>query len=231
MNISCKTCKETLDSTKFEVRPKNSSGYDYTCKKCRQSQGYERRRAKRIKDGLTVRFPTLAARQLMAEGKKYCPGCKEIYDHSSFSTMKVGCGLSSHCLSCMRELGRRRSDRPGGKEKRVERYKEQKPDYHRRRLKNKYGMTVEEYYSLLKEQGGGCAICGRTPEVNKKMLAVDHNHTTGKNRGILCSSCNLCIGFVEKNNMDLGKISDYLTKHSGLTADKNVLSFSQLNNN
>lgn len=230
MNILCKTCKVSLPSDNF-WKAKNKLGFESRCKQCRQSAGYEKRRERRIKAGLVVKFPTLAARQLMTEGKKYCPGCKEIYDHSAFSTMNVGCGLSSHCLSCMRELGRRRRDRPDGKSKQIQIYKQQRPNYIRRRLMKDYGMTPEDYYSKIEQQGGGCAICGRTAEVNKKMLAVDHNHTTGKNRGILCQSCNICIGFIEKNNMNLNKISDYLTKHSSLTVDKNVVSFSQLNNN
>ena len=57
-------------------------------------------------------------------------------------------------------------------------------------------------------------ICGKTPEENGKMLAVDHNHITGKNRALLCSSCNICIGFIEKNGLDINIISKYISKYN-----------------
>jgi|SRR5215469_9672883 len=50
------------------------------------------------------------------------------------------------------------------------------------------GVTEEEYERLLKEQDGGCAICGNPPK--SRRLHVDHNHRTGKVRGLLCFRCN-----------------------------------------
>lgn len=54
----------------------------------------------------------------------------------------------------------------------------------RSRLKRLYNITPEEYDLILEYQGGGCAICGRPP--GKTRLAVDHNHTSGLTRGLLC---------------------------------------------
>lgn len=51
-----------------------------------------------------------------------------------------------------------------------------------------YGITGDDYEALLKRQGGKCAICRARPR--SKRLAVDHNHTTGAVRGLLCSRCN-----------------------------------------
>jgi hypothetical protein len=51
-----------------------------------------------------------------------------------------------------------------------------------------YGVTEEEYRALLDAQEGRCAICRRRP-VNRR-LAVDHDHNTGKVRGLLCYTCN-----------------------------------------
>ena len=61
-----------------------------------------------------------------------------------------------------------------------------------------FGITQQEYDMMLKEQGGFCAIC-RGPETQMyrgflMSLAVDHDHETGKVRGLLCKSCNLAIG-------------------------------------
>lgn len=64
-----------------------------------------------------------------------------------------------------------------------------------RALKNKYGLTVAEYDTMLAMQGGVCRLCKRPP--GKVRLAVDHDHVTGRNRGLLCSACNRRLGHVE----------------------------------
>lgn len=56
-------------------------------------------------------------------------------------------------------------------------------------LRFKYGIEPEEFDRLLTEQGGHCAICPATDD-----LCVDHNHETGKVRGILCRHCNAGLG-------------------------------------
>lgn len=76
----------------------------------------------------------------------------------------------------------------------------------RARLKKKYRlkkfvMTMASYELLLKEQNCVCAICSKKDE--NKMLAVDHNHKTGKVRGLLCSGCNLGIGNFKENTSSL----------------------------
>lgn len=63
-------------------------------------------------------------------------------------------------------------------------------DIFRKNLKYRYGITPEEYYSLLKKQGNKCAICGKKSSKEGKRFAVDHNHKTGFIRGLLCNYCN-----------------------------------------
>jgi len=71
--------------------------------------------------------------------------------------------------------------------------------YGRKRQLEIYGLTEETYMKLLADQNGGCAICGKT-EGNKrrKRLAVDHDHESGIVRGLLCTTCNTRLGFLEK---------------------------------
>lgn len=57
-------------------------------------------------------------------------------------------------------------------------------------IKNMYGMTLAEFDKLLAEQGGHCAFCEKTIESNGHALSVDHDHTTGAVRGILCAHHN-----------------------------------------
>jgi hypothetical protein len=63
----------------------------------------------------------------------------------------------------------------------------------------KYGVTADEYDSLLQSQNGACALCGATegrvmPDGRLFRLFVDHDHKTGAVRGLLCSTCNSGIG-------------------------------------
>lgn len=58
-----------------------------------------------------------------------------------------------------------------------------------KQLIRKYGITLEDYEVLLKNQGGVCGICGKPPKPDRA-LDVDHDHKTGKVRGLLCHNCN-----------------------------------------
>lgn len=64
---------------------------------------------------------------------------------------------------------------------------------HARRMRNVYGLNAGEYQRLYEFQGGHCAICLRARGVAKK-LAVDHDHRSGRVRGLLCSICNSLLG-------------------------------------
>jgi hypothetical protein len=57
-------------------------------------------------------------------------------------------------------------------------------------LKRLYGLTIEQYDAMLVLQDGRCAICNRRPLMAQPDLAVDHDHVTGKVRGLLCGRCN-----------------------------------------
>lgn len=76
-------------------------------------------------------------------------------------------------------------------------------------LKKKYGITEKEYQQMLLQQGMTCAACSTAPTKNKS-LCVDHNHKTGKVRGLLCSFCNLVVGWVKDDPTILRHIITYL---------------------
>lgn len=72
-------------------------------------------------------------------------------------------------------------------------------------IEDKYGLTEAEYLTLLRRQGGVCFLCGRKP-VNRR-LAVDHDHVTGRVRGLICGgtdwSCNMIVlGTIEGISVD-----------------------------
>lgn len=89
----------------------------------------------------------------------------------------------------------------------------------RTHLKKLYGITLEEYERMHEAQGGVCAIC-KCAELKKHkitgevmMLAVDHDHTTGKIRGLLCSQCNHGLGNFRDSRSLLQAASAYLFSH------------------
>lgn len=74
-------------------------------------------------------------------------------------------------------------------------------------LKRKFNLSLDEYDTLLKSQNGVCAICGNTCT---KALAVDHDHTTEKVRGLLCNNCNRGLGHFKDNQQYLQQAITYL---------------------
>lgn len=77
-------------------------------------------------------------------------------------------------------------------------------------LVKKYGMTLNEYITMLKKQKFKCKICGTKQCSTGKQLAVDHCHITQKIRGLLCFQCNSAIGQLKHNIVLLEKAIEYL---------------------
>jgi hypothetical protein len=86
----------------------------------------------------------------------------------------------------------------------------QTPEGRSSRMFYRYGITLAQYHELLNKQGGGCAICGRLPNKNKRRLPIDHCHKTGKVRGILCVFCNIMLGHFEDNVHIFRRVIRYL---------------------
>lgn len=73
-----------------------------------------------------------------------------------------------------------------------------------------YGISVEEYEAMLDDQGGGCYICGGSP--SNRALDIDHDHRTGKVRGLLCSNHNRALGLLGDDPDLLLAAHQYLVK-------------------
>lgn len=83
------------------------------------------------------------------------------------------------------------------------------PDYQREyHLLRKYGITLDDYQKLYDEQNGVCAICGKPCDLGR--LAVDHDHETGRIRGLLCRRCNTAIGLLGDSLDGVLRAVDYL---------------------
>ncbi len=91
---------------------------------------------------------------------------------------------------------------------------------HRRSVrKHRSGLTNAEYERLLAEQDGRCAICGQpetvsnTPKGTISSLSVDHDHQTGRVRGLLCHRCNVAIGLLHEDRDRFAAAVAYLDAH------------------
>jgi len=177
----------------------------------------------------------------MKEGEvvKTCTSCFMIKDINDFgfSRPKV---RRSKCKSCKNEYNKKyiknnpekkkkyaknrkersKQYRKENKEKRIEYLKQwgrDNPEKKRaQKYRHRYGIDIQDYNKMLKEQGGVCKICkSKTPKrKNAKYFAVDHCHTTGKVRGLLCYNCNSALGKLNDNAELLKKALDYLLSNS-----------------
>lgn len=93
-------------------------------------------------------------------------------------------------------------------------WKERNPEKRKLYTRNSriraYGIEPSEYYEMLEQQGNGCAICKAEPTY--RAMNIDHNHKTGKVRGLLCDKCNLSLGHIEREGF-LEKAMQYLAKY------------------
>lgn len=108
------------------------------------------------------------------------------------------------------------------------RYRAENPDKiaeHNRRaaLKRKYGMTIEEYDLLVDQQGGRCAICPATEPgggpSRRGYWHVDHDHATGRIRGLLCMDCNVGLGRLGDSVEGLERALAYLKRNGPLVSN------------
>ena len=93
-------------------------------------------------------------------------------------------------------------------------YRESNPQVVRdSQLRTSYDITLDDYNEMFTKQEGKCAICGNHQSEIKTVLAVDHCHSTGKVRGLLCGNCNRAIGLLKDDIENLRCAILYLNKN------------------
>lgn len=142
---------------------------------------------------------------------KICTVCKIAYPLTSFHKLaKSKDGHGYRCRTCdyaARKAYRERKKSEVREKKRIINWQ------------TRFNLTPEQYYTMLENQGGGCAICGtknpcgeNSTSTHLKVMAVDHCHTTGKVRGLLCNPCNRGLGFFKDSIELLNKAKNYLSE-------------------
>ena len=121
--------------------------------------------------------------------EKRCPSCQTVKVRADFyKNSHAKDGMSAMCKPCWQEVTKNR------------------------RLLYRYGIDEDQYAAMSAEQGGLCFICS-SPPPGAKRLYVDHDHSTGKVRRLLCPACNFLAGHVEASpDRFLGVIA-YLRDH------------------
>jgi len=105
---------------------------------------------------------------------------------------------------------------PGGPGRPVKykQYSNESENRHNYKLHSCFGISKYDYDEMYKKQDGKCAICGKKETIIKcgkiQQLSVDHDHSTGRIRGLLCFHCNSGIGKFGDNSELLRKAADYL---------------------
>ncbi len=130
-----------------------------------------------------------------------CTKCGIDKDCTMFYKAGAGERLRGDCKTCVNAIGK------------LYRQKRQQLCPEARRaiiIKNKYGLSSEDYQKMIKEQDNVCKICGKPEAGYPGKLSVDHNHETGKIRGLLCHGCNCGIGFLKEDPEILKRAIAYL---------------------
>lgn len=90
------------------------------------------------------------------------------------------------------------------------------PNFHREiHYKKDYGITLAQFQTMLERQDGKCHLCGKDVTLKQKDAHMDHCHTTGKLRAILCRACNTGIGMLGDSAALLRKAAEYLDEYDG----------------
>jgi hypothetical protein len=78
------------------------------------------------------------------------------------------------------------------------------------KLKTRYNLTLDQYNKMLSDQNNCCKVC----DIKMIKPIVDHCHTTGKVRGLLCNSCNVSLGRLKEDTRILNKMIEYIKEHN-----------------
>lgn len=128
---------------------------------------------------------------------KWCPRCRAELPRAAFGRNAAAKdGMTAYCRSCHNIVARTNRLLRHGSTR----------NFH---LKRRYGITAEQFDAMAAAQGGLCLLCRARPPKH-----VDHDHLTGKVRGLLCSGCNQGLGNFKDDAVRLRAAADYVERHS-----------------
>jgi hypothetical protein len=201
----CRDCGAHRPVSEFSSNKRSRDGLAFYCRTHlaeRSAKSREARRQQPRKHRLTPR--DLA----VPEGSKWCPDCGTVKPHELFPRTKASAtGRATYCLPCHNARGNRSREKIGGSR-----------TYH---LTRRYGITAEEADLMLENQGGVCAICRAAPAAH-----VDHDHSTGRVRALLCFNCNGGLGQFRDDPAVLQAAVFYVGHHNQVQAIEQLVAAS-----
>ena len=189
----CRDCGELKELDAFPRTPRRKDGRGTYCKTCYSVRARAHRERKAAKEGRVIR-----ERRSVPAGMRFCPTCKAVKTFEEFPRNRsTRDGLAPYCKPCHNARGKASRERlyGGGRE------------YH---LRHRYGLTSAEVDAMIEAQGGTCATCPGPAQ------HVDHDHRTGKVRGVLCFNCNQALGNVRDDATTLARLGRYLRQHASV---------------
>jgi hypothetical protein len=190
----CTKCKKHLSKENYYKDKKRKSGYNTSCKKCCAKEASKYYTYKGYK-----------SKPFNEQDLKECPKCKLLLHKEKFNkSSKLKYGYGVYCKACCSIISKNSN------------YKY--PLTAKKNSLKKYGLTLEQYKEIGNSQNWVCSICNKTETRKGKNgkvspLNVDHNHKTGKARGLLCHLCNVSLGGFQDSEEILTKAINYLIKH------------------
>ena len=185
----CLDCGQAKELTDFPPAARRSDGRGSYCKVCMLSRSKMSYRKRQAEEGRQVRDWSAPAAD-----EKYCNDCNTVKATADFPKNRNGAkGFGSYCKPCHNARGAATLARVGGSR--------------HYRLVSRYGITAAEADAMVESQGGLCAVCRERPPVH-----VDHDHTFGNVRGILCFTCNGGLGQFRDRADILHNAIDYLER-------------------
>ena len=150
-------------------------------------------------------------RTTQQHNQKQCGKCKIIKEITAFARLSKKSksykqfknGIKPWCKECYKEYGNKYM-------RKLRETSGSKGDHY----KNKYGITRDQVTVMLEERNYKCDICNQESDHRYDKLCVDHNHKTGKVRGMLCFSCNVLIGQAKDDPIRLEKSANYLRRNT-----------------
>ncbi len=203
MEKLCRDCQTLKPITEFHSDKSKTDGLNFYCKPCMNTR--QRAYAKRL--------PRFTA----PEGMKRCTHCKEVLPQEQFHRDKTfHDNLSRRCKKCQFEMHEAWRLKNLGKA--AEHARKWRAKYPQRSkdlmIKKNYGLEAGTYDRMLALQNGKCAICETTRAGGKGAFHVDHDHSSGKVRGLLCHDCNTGLGKFKDRAALLHSAVKYLAERS-----------------
>lgn len=223
----CTKCLEVKPVTDFGANKQSPSGLTSYCKPCLAIKAREMRatpEGKKRHYESTVRWiDKVSASGVVHSGRvKLCLRCREEKTFDLFpKNRRTKEGIGTYCLVCSADVVRaRRQTEEGAQAHRdsSKRWREANNERHKdNNARWQYGVEHGTYDTMFTAQNGQCAICKTTePGLGTKRFAIDHCHTSGRVRGLLCHRCNQGLGYFKDDAERIHRAIQYLSAKPSL---------------